>query len=228
MNLGASELTAVWHSPALRRRRTDCSTSVNNAPYKQCSSALRRRATRGFSRQNSEFLSSLGRFLFQLTEPFWVHVPGSPGANEFVPVSCHCLAHLSTQGHKAAKGVGALYSAGCRKAAGSDPVGRTRKQWLFFFFLSLTVCISRGLWCMALAFIPVFRCWMYLAILLVVFNRSPSSCPQHFPFLCLTLCIATVNCLGWWVLLLTWSLWMLLTSNCWKSLFKHRTPTLFF
>lgn len=26
----------------------------------------------------------------------------------------------------------------------------------------------------------------------------------------------------------SWSLWMLLTSNCWKSLFKHQNPTLFF
>lgn len=32
-------------------------------------------------------------------------MPGTPGANEFVPVSCHCLPHPGTQGHKVAKGL---------------------------------------------------------------------------------------------------------------------------
>jgi len=53
MNLGASKLAAAWHSPVLRRS-TDCSTSMNNAPYKQHSSAPWKRAARGSSRQNSE------------------------------------------------------------------------------------------------------------------------------------------------------------------------------
>lgn len=111
-------------------------------------------------------------FSWEISLP--AHIPGSPGANEFVPVSCHHLPHRSTSGHKAARGVAKALQRGVLDLW----IWWGEQGGNFFFF---NVCVSRGLWCRALAFIPVFRFWIYLVILLVVFT-SPLSLPPAFSF----------------------------------------------
>lgn len=204
----------------------------------QCNLAPWKRATRHSLTQNSKSFFLLLSFVYsgEFCDFFCISRSPSESAcqaslgQNFVAVSCHCLTHPGTWGNRGtsetANSLGT--TPGCRKTALSDLIGQKGSNESFFFF---QVCISRGLWSMALAFIPMFNCWINLAVILVVFKSLPFSCSQHSPrlqILCLVPCIATINCLGWRVQLLICSLWMPLTSNCWESFFKHQIPTLFF
>lgn len=153
-----SSLAAAWHSPALRRSM-GCSTSANNAPYKQRGSAPWRKATRGFSRQNSEsFLLRLGDFRLRALLSSCARQPWGKWA-------CACQLSLhGTPQHARAQGcqrgskrleLSKAQAAG--KLWGLIWLGKQGRNDFFlflFFFLSL---YSRELWLHGIGFYSSFQ-----------------------------------------------------------------------
>lgn len=143
---------------------------LSDAPYTQCNLAPRRRATGSSLTQNSKSLFLLLSFVsFGEFDDFF--------CTSWSPSESACQASLGQNFELSAviashtqipEGIGLPEG---QQTAWALHQAAGKLLWLIWLgkqgsneSLFIQVCISRGLWSMALAFIPMFNCWINLSL----------------------------------------------------------------